>query len=113
MVSVVTYTCDMCGSEIYQEVRSAVCLSPHLLSIIHYSTNQMFAHTIKLQISGSQFMPLNKCPSQRCQDNQTVGKLHMQSRGSRFLKYQEVRVQELPDQVPVGHIPRSMTIHCR
>ena len=26
---------------------------------------------------------------------------------------QEMRLQELPDQVPVGHIPRSVTVHCR
>ena len=58
-------------------------------------------------------MPLQKCPSQRCQDNNSAGQLHMQTRGSRFMKYQEIRIQELPDQVPVGHIPRSMTIHCR
>mmetsp|Transcript_5081 Transcript_5081/g.7769 ORF Transcript_5081/g.7769 Transcript_5081/m.7769 type:complete len:734 (+) Transcript_5081:104-2305(+) len=82
-VSVVTYTCDICGSEIYQE------------------------------ISGSQFMPLTKCPSQRCQDNNAAGRLQMQTRGSRFVKYQEIRLQELPDQVPVGHIPRSLTVHCR
>lgn len=37
----------------------------------------------------------------------------MQTRGSKFIKYQELRLQELPDQVPVGHIPRSMTIQCR
>ncbi len=37
----------------------------------------------------------------------------MQSRGSKFIKYQELRIQELPDQVPVGHIPRSITIKCR
>lgn len=37
----------------------------------------------------------------------------MQTRGSRFVKYQEMRLQELPDQVPVGHIPRSVTVHCR
>jgi DNA replication licensing factor MCM7 len=24
-----------------------------------------------------------------------------------------MRLQELPDQVPVGHIPRSVTVHCR
>jgi DNA replication licensing factor MCM7 len=28
------------------------------------------------------------------------------------MKYQELRLQELPDQVPTGHIPRAMTIHC-
>ena len=44
-ISVCTYTCDVCGSEIYQEV------------------------------IGAQFMPVAKCPSQRCQDNRTAGRV--------------------------------------
>ena len=36
-----------------------------------------------------------------------------QTRGSKFVKYQEMKVQELPEQVPVGHIPRSMTVVAR
>jgi DNA replication licensing factor MCM7 len=35
----------------------------------------------------------------------------MQTRASRFRPFQEVKIQEMADQVPVGHIPRSMTIH--
>jgi DNA replication licensing factor MCM7 len=80
--AVVTYTCELCGSEVYQE------------------------------ISGTHFMPLQKCPSQRCKDNNSAGRLQMQSRGSKFTKYQELKVQELPNQVPIGHIPRSIVIHC-
>jgi len=75
--------CDICGSEIYQPVAQP------------------------------QFMPIVVCPSERCKDNKTTGKVTMQTRGSKFMKYQELRLQELPDQVPVGHIPRSMTVHCR
>jgi DNA replication licensing factor MCM7 len=71
-ISVCTYTCDFCGSEIFQE------------------------------IIGATYTPLAKCPSQRCTDNKTTGKIQMQTRGSRFIKYQELRLQELPDQVPVG-----------
>lgn len=82
-ITVCTYTCEICGSEIFQD------------------------------ILGPQYMPLQKCPSQRCEDNKTSGKLLTQTRGSRFVKYQELRLQELPDQVPVGHIPRSLTVHCR
>lgn len=82
-ISVVTYNCEICGSELFQEI-----LSP-------------------------QYIPLDKCSSQRCTDNKTNGRLSMSTRGSRFVKYQELKLQELPDQVPVGHIPRSLTIHCR
>ena len=43
-----TYMCDTCGSEIYQEV------------------------------VGNAFMPTTACPSQRCQDNKTPGRVNMQ-----------------------------------
>ncbi|TYJ57734.1 hypothetical protein B9479_001588 [Cryptococcus floricola] len=75
------YTCDMCGNEIFQEVTQ------------------------------KHFTPLVECPSETCKVNQTKGQLHMQTRASRFRPFQEVKIQEMADQVPVGHIPRSMTIH--
>jgi DNA replication licensing factor MCM7 len=81
-IKVCTYTCDVCGSEIFQDV------------------------------NGNLFLPLDKCPSKRCTDNKTPGKLIMHTRGSRFVKSQEIKVQELPDQVPVGHIPRSIVVNC-
>lgn len=98
-VTVVTYVCELCGCEILQEV------------------------------VGTQFMPLLQCSSQRCKDNGSKGRLQMQSRGSKFTKYQEIKLQELPNQVqysvlaqkqylctlyqvPVGHIPRSIKIRC-
>ena len=83
MVSIATYTCDSCGYEIYQEV------------------------------IGKHFMPCAMCPSQECQANNSSGKLYMQTRGSKFVRYQEIKIQELPNQVPVGHIPRSMTVIAR
>ncbi|OCF40398.1 minichromosome maintenance protein 7 (cell division control protein 47) [Kwoniella heveanensis CBS 569] len=75
------YTCDMCGNEIFQEVAQKA------------------------------FTPLSVCPSRECTQNQTKGQLHMQTRASRFRPFQEVKIQEMADQVPVGHIPRSMTVH--
>ncbi|PWN40309.1 putative ATP dependent DNA helicase [Ceraceosorus guamensis] len=75
------YSCDQCGAEIFQEV------------------------------NGRAYLPLDKCPSKRCMMNRTRGVLHQQTRASKFTSFQEVKVQEMADQVPVGHIPRSMTIH--
>jgi DNA replication licensing factor MCM7 len=82
-IAVCTYLCDVCGSEIYMEVKQ------------------------------STFMPITSCPSRICKENKQSGRVTMQYRGSLFEKYQELRLQELPDQVPVGHIPRSMIVHCR
>ncbi|KAI9308635.1 MCM2/3/5 family-domain-containing protein [Cunninghamella echinulata] len=76
-----TYSCDSCGHEIFQEIKQR------------------------------QFTPLTECPSEECRNNGIRGNLYMQTRASKFLAFQEVKVQELTDQVPVGHIPRTMTVH--
>ncbi|XP_077589755.1 DNA replication licensing factor MCM7 [Stigmatopora nigra] len=83
MMAVATYTCDQCGAETYQPIQS------------------------------STFMPLIMCPSQECVTNKSGGRLYLQSRGSKFVKFQEIRIQEHSDQVPVGNIPRSMSVYAR
>ncbi|EDO37946.1 predicted protein [Nematostella vectensis] len=80
VVEVATYTCDQCGAESYQTIQSQT------------------------------FMPLLMCPSEECKTNRAGGRLYLQTRGSKFVKFQELKIQEHSDQVPVGHIPRSMTI---
>ncbi|KAH7923464.1 minichromosome maintenance protein mcm7p [Leucogyrophana mollusca] len=76
------YTCDVCGSETFQ------------------------------QISNKTFSPITDCQNEaECKKNGIHGSLHMQTRACRFSPFQEVKIQEMADQVPVGHIPRSMTIH--
>ncbi|XP_059850500.1 DNA replication licensing factor MCM7 [Hypanus sabinus] len=83
MMVVATYTCDQCGAETYQPIQSPT------------------------------FMPLIMCPSRECQTNKSGGRLYLQSRGSKFIKFQEIKIQEHSDQVPVGNIPRSMTVYSR
>ena len=83
IVTIATYTCDACGYEIYQQVKSKA------------------------------FLPLDACPAAVCQKNRKKGRLFMQTRGCKFVKFQEVKIQELPNQVPIGHIPRSLTVVAR
>lgn len=83
MMTVATYTCDRCGAETYQPVNSLT------------------------------FMPVADCQSEDCRVNKSGGRLYLQTRGSKFIKFQELKIQEHSDQVPVGHIPRSVTIMCR
>ena len=78
-----TYTCDQCGSETYQPIASTT------------------------------FMPQLQCPGEDCRVNRSGGRLTLQSRGSKFIKFQELKVQEHSDAVPVGHIPRSITVYAR
>lgn len=64
-------------------------------------------------VMGKAFTPVCDCNSDLCRESKHPGTVRLQTRGSKFVKYQELRVQELPDQVPVGHIPRSLTVVCR
>jgi DNA replication licensing factor MCM7 len=82
IVQVSAYTCDRCGCEIFQPV------------------------------TDKQYGPLTMCPSKDCEVNQAKGQLYPSSRASKFLPFQEVKVQELAEQVPIGQIPRTLTILC-
>ncbi|KAL6716217.1 DNA replication licensing factor MCM7 [Lecanora helva] len=81
-VQVNAYTCDRCGCEIFQPV------------------------------SSKQFTPMTECPADECRKNNSKGQLYLSTRASKFLPFQEVKIQEMADQVPVGHIPRQLTVHC-
>ena len=81
-VQVNAYSCDRCGHEIFQPVTT------------------------------QNFTPLVECSSDACQSNNAKGQLFLSTRASRFLPFQEIKIQEMADQVPVGHIPRQLTIQC-
>ncbi|KAI6191751.1 DNA replication licensing factor MCM7 [Aphelenchoides bicaudatus] len=82
-MTVITYTCDTCGNETYQP------------------------------ITGRSFRPVINCPSKECVESKANGRLQQQNRGSKMPKFQELRIQELSDQVPVGSIPRAVTVYAR
>lgn len=44
-------------------------------------------------------MPQLLCPSEDCRVNKSGGRLYLQTRGSKFIKFQEIKVQEHSDQV--------------
>lgn len=78
------------------------------MTVACYSCTQC-AGEIFQEITSSKFMPVNKCHNTDCSKATII----MQTRGSRFVKYQEIRIQELAQHVPVGHTPRSMTVHAK
>ena len=61
------------------------------------------------EVTGRSFMPLGTCPAANCCG--ATGRLNLQTRGCKFVKFQEVKVQEEADEVPVGHVPRQLTVH--
>jgi len=83
MMQVATYTCDQCGVETYQTLR------------------------------GTSFLPLTSCVGEDCRVNRSGGRLSLITRGSKFTKFQEMKIQELSDAVPTGHIPRSITVYVK
>lgn len=63
-------------------------------------------------VSGDRVLPQLVCSSQRCRMTNAVGRLTAQYRACKFVKYQELRIQELPGDVPKGAIPRSVRVVC-
>ncbi len=65
LATVIGYSCDKCGHESFQEVTASV------------------------------WTPLSACPSEDCKKNQSKGVLTMQTRASKFIRFQEVKLQEI------------------
>jgi DNA replication licensing factor MCM7 len=113
LVTVVTYTCTTCTVEIFQEVHG------------DYSS----ASRLTYQVNARQFNPLATCPNPSCKGKNSGGFV-ARTRGCKFVKYQELRVQEMvsiiyaktdvfipliqqAEQVPIGHVPRSLNVHIK
>lgn len=97
MLQVASYTCDVCGAELYRET-----------------------------LNQRDFLPERICPvcassgggggggdGQQQRGRRVMGVLKLETRGSKFIKFQELKIQELPNQVPMGAVPRSMSVYCR
>ncbi|WUR02403.1 DNA replication licensing factor MCM7 (MCM7) [Vairimorpha necatrix] len=81
-IKVATYICESCGSEIFQ------------------------------QIDGDVFDLLEECSSEKCKIKKVKGTLILVTRGSKFLKFQSLVIQELSGDVPQGSIPRMIKVEC-
>jgi len=79
-LKVAAYRCTDCGSDVFQAVE------------------------------GPSYMPLSECNAPSCVRNKAKGMLQFLIRESKFVKYQEVTVQEPSHQVPQGSIPRTMKV---
>lgn len=79
-MQVAVFACECCGYEIY------------------------------MVINTKEFNPAIQCPSSKCKSNNINGQLVLQVKSSRFVSHQEVKLQEPSDQVPIGHVPRTIKI---
>ncbi|ORC87379.1 minichromosome maintenance (MCM) complex subunit [Trypanosoma theileri] len=89
---------------------AATAVRPKLSMLV--SVCEVCAETTFQQVIGDRLTPLMVCQSQRCKLNNTVGRLLPQYKASKFIKYQELRLQELPQDVPRGAIPRTIRVVC-
>eukprot|EP01048_Picozoa_sp_COSAG05_P002772 COSAG05_NODE_120_length_17734_cov_79.637823_6_plen_499_part_00 len=42
--------------------------------------------------------------------SRVAGRIHLQTRASKLVKFQEIKIQELAEQVPKGQVPRALTV---
>ena len=80
LMTVAAYTCEQCGYELYQPIENKT------------------------------FMPLQTCQGPMCVTNRVNGRIHLQTRASKLVKFQEIKVRELANQVPKGQVPRHITV---
>ncbi|CAL8106657.1 unnamed protein product [Orchesella dallaii] len=83
-----------------------------LLTVATYSCDSCSAETFQT-IAGPSFSPQVQCNSEFCKSNRTGGRLQLQTRGSKFMRFQELRIQEQSTDVPAGHVPRSLGVYCK
>lgn len=81
-VRVATYICESCGTEIYQTVQNDT------------------------------FDLLEECFSEKCRTRKIRGTLCLVTRGSKFVKFQSLQLQELTSDVPHGCVPRLINVEC-
>jgi DNA replicative helicase MCM subunit Mcm2 (Cdc46/Mcm family) len=74
-----------------------------------YACDNCGAELYQIVNGQREFMPIFRCVA--CLNKADT--VHMTTRGSKFSKYQELRIQELASHVPMGQVPRSVTVVCR
>lgn len=102
-IQVATYSCDVCGSEVYDLTYNKREFVP--LKLCMYCA-QSGGGTGNANDNNTQ----QQGPRRRAAD---MGILQLQTKASKFTKFQELKMQELPSQVPMGHVPRSLSVYCR
>ena len=83
LISIACYICETCGCENYQQVNRRI------------------------------YTPTLECMSSVCTTNNSKGRIIQNFAASKFVPFQELKIQETSDQTPIGSIPRTFTVHCK
>lgn len=68
-------------------------VKPHVL-VNGYSCEACGEETFQV-INSRTFLPLDECPTQTCRQDRVSGSLIMQTRASKFVPFQELKIQEM------------------
>jgi DNA replication licensing factor MCM7 len=68
-------------------------VKPHVL-VNGYSCEACGEETFQV-INSRSFLPLQECPTATCRQDRVSGSLIMQTRASKFVPFQEVKIQEM------------------
>lgn len=104
-IQVATYTCDVCGAEVYDLTYNKREFVPLKVCMNCAGGGAGAGGNNNIAENGT-----GSGPRRRAAD---MGILQLQTKASKFTKFQELKLQELPHQVPMGHIPRSLSVYCR
>jgi len=79
------------------------------MEIAQYECKACLGSTMQM-VEGDSFTPLKECNTPTCETNKTAA-LELDISRSKFIAFQECKIQENADEVPTGSVPRSMTLH--
>ncbi|KXZ44931.1 hypothetical protein GPECTOR_60g708 [Gonium pectorale] len=80
-----------------------------LVSVVAY-TDPETGFEVYQEVTGRTFKPLDNDSKERSKVNRKMQPV-METRGSKFVKFQEARLQELAEEVPEGATPRTLSVH--
>lgn len=86
-------------------------VKPHI--VVATYTDAETGYEVYQQVTGRQFNPLDTIPKELQLSTGDKGQLTLETRGSRFIKYQELKLQELALEVPQGATPRSLHLQLK
>ncbi|CAD7702196.1 unnamed protein product [Ostreobium quekettii] len=81
-----------------------------LIRIATYVDNES-GQQVYQEVTGRSFMPLQTAPQSPSQPSRPSC-LQLEPLSSKFVKFQELKVQEMAEEVPEGSTPRALTVHC-
>ena len=84
------------------EVKPKMTLAVYLCTVCK---NEIFK-----TVHSKEFMPPNICESDSCKHSKSRGNIVQQFASSKFVSYQEMKIQEMTDQAPIGSVPRSFSV---